>query len=93
MVADSRETLYTGTCKPLNIPLPVNIEEDANGLPVAIVTGRRHVITGILNRWRIDDEWWRSGPVSRSYFSVMLASGQQMTIYKDLITEKWLRQY
>jgi hypothetical protein len=49
-------------------------------------------VTSIDDRWRIDDEWWRSEPVSRFYYAVLFASGQRLVIYKDLISGKWYKQ-
>lgn len=48
-------------------------------------------VKGILNVWRIDDEWWRK-PISRLYYSVEFTSGSRLTIFRDLITGKWYRQ-
>jgi hypothetical protein len=70
----------------------VKVEEDAAGLPVATRMKRRQVIMAIEDRWRIDDEWWRREPVSRLYFTVCLASGQRLVLYKDLNDGGWYRQ-
>lgn len=45
----------------------------------------------ILDRWRIDDEWWRK-EVSRMYYHVALEGGQLLTLYRDLITGRWYGQ-
>ncbi len=92
MVANPRETLRTGTFKPLNTPEPVNIEEDSTGSPVAVKIKRRVAIIAIENRWRIDDEWWRREPVSRLYYTVLLTSGRRLVFYKDLTSNCWYRQ-
>ncbi len=91
MVQDTGKTPGTDTFKPVNVPESVRVEE-VNGLPVAIREKRRQAIAAISDRWRIDDEWWRRGPVSRMYFSVMLGSGQRLVIYKDLVGGGWYRQ-
>jgi hypothetical protein len=60
-------------------------------------------VSSILDRWRIDDEWWRPAPqgaptesgrkpISRMYFHVMLASGQIVTLFQDLIEGGWFVQ-
>ena len=92
MVKDTGKTPGADTIKPVNLPEPLRVEEDGNGLPVAVRERRRQAITVISDRWRIDDEWWRSEPVSRLYFSVMLDSGQRLVIYKDLARGGWYRQ-
>jgi hypothetical protein len=53
---------------------------------------RRQVVTAIEDRWRIDDEWWRSEPVTRLYFVALFASGQRLIIFKDLNNGQWSRQ-
>jgi hypothetical protein len=68
------------------------------GVPIPTKAGihprssERQTIIAIEDRWRIDDEWWRSEPVSRFYYSVRFASGQLLVIYKDLIQGKWYKQ-
>ncbi len=52
----------------------------------------RQIVSVIDDRWRIDDEWWRSEPLSRLYYAVLLTSGQRLVIYKDLITGQWYKQ-
>jgi len=74
------------------MPDLVLIEEDAVGLPMVVREKRRQHVETIDDFWRLDDEWWRSESVSRLYYSIHVASGQQMVIYKDLTTGSWYRQ-
>jgi hypothetical protein len=92
MVPDSGKALRTEALKPVNLPELLMVEEDASRLPLAVRTRRRQAVKAIEDRWRIDDEWWRSEPISRFYYTVMLASGQRLVLYKDLIKAKWYRQ-
>jgi hypothetical protein len=92
MVKDSGKTLCAETYRPVNAPEPVNVEEAPSGLPLAVKTPRRQAIKAIEDRWRIDDEWWRSEPVSRLYCAALLASGQRLVLYKDLIDNRWYKQ-
>ena len=92
MVTDTGKTLRTDTLKPVNMPEAAQVEEDAEGLPLVLRGKRRLKVTSIEDWWRIDDEWWRSEPVSRIYYAVMLASGQKIVLYKDLIKNTWQRQ-
>jgi len=92
MVQNSGKTLCPGTLKPVNLPELIKAEEDASGLPTAILTPRRQVIKTIEDRWRIDDEWWRREPVSRLYCAVLFASGQRLVVYKDLTDGEWYKQ-
>ena len=60
--------------------------------PSVIKTAVKQVIISIEDRWRIDDEWWRSEPVSRLYYAVLFAAGKRLVIYKDLISGQWYKQ-
>ena len=92
MVQDTGKTVRTEAYKPVNTPEPVHVEQSDSGGPAAVRTARRQVIKAIEDRWRIDDEWWRSEPVSRLYYAVMLASGLRLVLYQDLITGNWYKQ-
>lgn len=92
MVKDTGEALCPVTFKPVNQPEAEDVEEDAAGLPVALRAKRRQLIRAIDDRWRLDDEWWRSEPISRMYYAVRLASGKKLVIYKDLVGGGWYRQ-
>jgi hypothetical protein len=51
-------------------------------------------VTEIENIWKVNDEWWR-GPeeeIARLYYVLRLGSGQQITVYLDLIANRWFRQ-
>ncbi len=80
------------------VPLAVRISASVSTASVktlrrqAIKTPQRQVIASIDERWRIDDEWWRREPVSRLYYSVRLASGHRLVLYKDLANNSWYRQ-
>jgi hypothetical protein len=92
VVKNPGETLRAGAYKQLNTPESIPVEEDAEGLPLAVRETRRQRIESIDDCWRIDDEWWRPEPVSRIYYAIRLASGRKMVIYKDLTNGSWYRQ-
>jgi hypothetical protein len=92
MVENTGKALRADTYKPVNAPATLQVEEDAAGLPLAVKLKRRQAVISIEDRWRIDDEWWRAEPVSRFYYNVILASGQRLVLYKDLVTGGWQQQ-
>jgi len=92
VVPDTGKTLRADAYKPVNTPEALKVEEDASGLPHAVRLKRRQVVISIEDKWRIDDEWWRAEPVSRRYYNVLLASGQRLVLYKDLVTGEWYQQ-
>jgi hypothetical protein len=92
MVENTGKTLRADTYRPVNVPESVKVEEDASGIPLAVREKRRQTTVTIDGRWRIDDEWWRAEPISRLYYNVLLASGQRLVLYKDLVTGDWYQQ-
>jgi hypothetical protein len=92
VVEDTRKALRADTYKPVNTPETLKVEEDAAGLPLAVRLKRRDAVISIEDKWRIDDEWWRKEPVSRLYYNVLLASGQRLVLYKDLVNGGWYEQ-
>jgi hypothetical protein len=92
VVADTGKTLRADAYRPINVPEPRRVEEDTAGLPATVRLKRRQAVISIEDKWRIDDEWWRAVPVSRLYYNVLLASGQRLVLYKDLVSGEWLEQ-
>ena len=81
--------------RPLGVPSQVDVEVDSAGLPTAV---RRRAwraarpVARVQDRWRIDDEWWRERPISRAYFDLLLAQGDVVTVYQDLVDGTWHEQ-
>ena len=78
--------------RPLNAPRPLQVEADERGFPVRL--GKSRPVDGVvqvLDRWRIDDEWWRE-QVSRIYFQVELEDGRALTLFHDLAKDAWYAQ-
>jgi hypothetical protein len=76
----------------LNEPEAVEVKEGPKGAPEVVKTARLQAVAAIEDCFRLDDEWWREEPVSRLYYRVLLASGERLTIYKDLRKNAWYRQ-
>jgi hypothetical protein len=89
---DTKKAIGINANKPLNMPEALLVEEGPSGSPVAVKLKQRHTIISVEDCWRIDDEWWRSEPVSRMYYAVILDSGRKMVLSKNLIDNKWYQQ-
>jgi hypothetical protein len=77
----------------LNRPRPLRVEAGGDGRPVAVhLPSGRFGVEVVLERWRIDDEWWRQRPVSRLYYRLALADGRTVTVYRDSANREWYRQ-
>jgi len=93
VVTDTGATGGPGRVRPLNRPRPLRVEADGDGLPTAVwLAGRRCAVEAVLERWRIDDEWWREMPVGRTYYSLLLEGERTVTVYRDLANGRWARQ-
>jgi len=65
----------------IGMPKHVEMAEALLGEPRALVLGReRLAVAAVQDRWRIDDEWWRTRPVSRLYYSLLLEDGRTVTV-------------
>jgi len=78
--------------RPLNVPRPIRILTGSGGRPLAIRLKRGETrVLQILEIWQIDDEWWRER-ISRRYAILALENGQTVTVFRDLVTERWYLQ-
>ncbi|MCZ2109636.1 MAG: hypothetical protein LC118_08725 [Dehalococcoidia bacterium] len=92
MVPHPGEAARAGGLLPLNLPQPIAVDADAAEQPVAVrVRGKLRTVVAISDRWRIDDEWWRS-EISRVYYAVELEGGIGLTVFRDLVTGAWFQQ-
>ena len=93
MVTDTGATGGPGRARQLNRPRPLRVEAGGDGIPVAVyLSGRRWAVEAVLERWRIDDEWWRERPVSRVYYRLALGDGRTVTVYCDMVNGRWAQQ-
>lgn len=93
MVKDSGTALRAHRLRPLASPRRTHVETGQRACPRAVLfEGAMRDVTSIQDRWRIDDEWWREMPVSRTYYQLQLDSGRVVTVYRDLVGGKWWEQ-
>ena len=93
MVAHPRTPAGAHRLRPLREPRPIEVEADGEGRPLAVtLNDRRLAVVAVQDTWRIDDEWWRERPVSRTYYELALQDGRLVTVYQDLVNERWWRQ-
>ena len=84
----------TDRLRALNVPQRVEVELDANGLPIGMQdagSGIRRSVEAIGEVWRIDDEWWRQ-PISRRCIEVIFDGGGRVVLFEDLTTGEWWMQ-
>ena len=93
MVKNARAESSPDTIRALSVPLSVEVKPDTFGLPTSIKLRKRWLqVEVITDRWRIDDEWWRSEPASRMYYFTVVDQGLKVTMFQDLLVGHWFLQ-
>ena len=93
MVEDTRAQARTNTFHTLNQPKRREVQETATGTPKQVLLRNQWmVVADIEDCWRIDDEWWRTQPLSRMYYQVRLEDGRFLTLFCDLTASQWYEQ-
>ncbi|MEX0925340.1 MAG: hypothetical protein WD208_01320 [Dehalococcoidia bacterium] len=51
-------------------------------------------VASIEDIWKVNDQWWRGmeQEVERVYYKLVFANSQHITVYHDLIGDRWFRQ-
>jgi hypothetical protein len=72
--------------------LPIQVEADALWTPLVLAwDDDRHPVQVVLDRWRVDEAWWR-GRVWREYFRLITATGLLVEVFHDLTAGAWYVQ-
>lgn len=94
MVKNSGEASVTGSIRPLNLPIPIDVKEDEHCNPISIMLRQSYLrVKNTEDQWQINEEWWRVNPTSRIYYHVVLENGLLITIFRDTLKKKWYRQH
>ena len=77
--------------RPLHAPRSVRVRADNRRDPALVQLPGRPArrVAQIRERWRIDDEWWRS-TISRTYYDLVLENGRSLVLYHDEVDSCWL---
>jgi hypothetical protein len=46
----------------------------------------------VREEWRVRERWWTEEPLQRSYFDVVLATGENAVVFLDETSGRWFRQ-
>ena len=66
---------------------PITVEVDNQGRPAALTWQPREPVREVVNRWRVDDDWWRV-PISRTYCTVTTPT-MLLEVYRDDRAGDW----
>ena len=93
MVKAPREKAGPGPIRALNLPAPVEVEEDDRHRPTSMaLRGRRLHVASVEEVWEVVEEWWRTDPIARRYFRVIVSDGSSATVFRDLKSGLWYEQ-
>lgn len=70
-------------------PRPATVQTGENGAPVKV--GRADV-ESLREEWLVEDRWWTARPVRRRYFELILASGANVVVFRDVVSGRWYSQ-
>ena len=73
----------------LNAPQEALVEAHVDGNPRVV---NRMPVALVREEWRVVDRWWTEEPVSRRYFDTVLASGENVVVFRDEEAERWFTQ-
>ena len=88
MVTDPGATRVTRSAR-LNAPRPALVEAGFDGTPGLV---NRQPVAAVREEWRVLDRWWTEEPISRRYFEVVLASGENVVVFRDQERGGWFSQ-
>ena len=73
----------------VNEPRPALVEAGVDGVPQRV---NRQGVFVVREEWRVVDRWWTDEPVRRCYFEVVLATGENVVVFRDEEGGRWFTQ-
>ena len=73
----------------LYAPRAVEVRPGPGGKP-ELVGGNR--VDSVREEWLVEDRWWTSDPLRRHYLEVVLSTGRNTVIFRDLVSGRWFEQ-
>ena len=81
-----------GAVGALHTPKPAEVREGAGREPESVrIRGRWRQVSRIDDRWTFD-LWWLHEPVAREYYRVDSDDGGKITLFRDIVDDRWYRQ-
>lgn len=98
MVSPARTAAGLGRIRAVNSPRPVQVRVTEGDVPAAVRTGlpgsggRWRRVERVMERWRVDEAWWRPQKVGRLYYRLALEGGAVIDLYRDMEDGRWYEQ-
>ena len=49
-------------------------------------------VEAVVEEWVVEDRWWTGRPLRRRYFELVLESGRNAVVFRDLTDGRWYAQ-
>ena len=93
MVKNTGTTPGDDSFRPVNPPLPIEVEPSENKIPQAVrINQKWRRVLSIDDLCNVDEEWWRDRPIRRMYYQVTVEVVGSVTVFCDLVDGLWYRQ-
>ena len=93
MAGKFHDTTGNRSLIPMNPPVPLAVEETERQRPLAIMLkGRMVKVARIVDVWAVEEEWWREKPIERTYYQVITEDERRVSIFRDMVNDRWYRQ-
>jgi hypothetical protein len=73
----------------LSLPRPAPVRMGENGRPLTVAG---QAIEAVRESWLVEDRWWTGRPLRRRYWEVVTATGRNVVVFHDLVTDGWFEQ-
>ena len=92
MVTDPGGTGRPGEILPLGQAQPVTVRLGRDGSPEAVRQRGWKRVAQVLETWQVEEGWWRQSGIRRSYYELLLESGDPLTVFRDDLADVWYVQ-
>ena len=75
-----------------SMSMAARVQEDEDFRPLAVSLGGKVLEVVSIDEWVEEEaEWWEPEPVFKMHYHVTLEDGQQMAIFRNMMTGGWYR--
>jgi len=92
VVEDTGGAGRPGEVRPLAEPRFISVRLGRDGQIEAVRLRTWRPVERVVERWRVEEGWWREIPISRTYYELALQEGRLITVFREETTGQWYEQ-